>query len=258
MTSSNEKASDENVEYTPPPKKTYPDEKGELWGHDLYPERRGSKKSSVMKTLLMKEGDENIGKYHCEKKVYTCLKKHPVVKLMMGALRASGCPIDIRRHITCEVCDKSVTGGYDPELNQIVVCQNTAKIEGIIGSVLSHEMIHMFDYCRNNLDFKNLDHLACTEVRAANLTYCSFMSAFIDGDASWFNLRKRHQECVKRRALLSVLAARGVTPDEAKAAVDRVFERCYNDMEPVGRRIRSSTDDMQKALFEGSLFGYDL
>lgn len=37
----------------------------------------------------------------------------------MGALKASGCEIDIRRHISCEVCDHSVTGGYDPFLNQV-------------------------------------------------------------------------------------------------------------------------------------------
>lgn len=27
--------------------------------------------------------------------------------------------MDIRRHISCEVCDISVSGGYDPELNQV-------------------------------------------------------------------------------------------------------------------------------------------
>lgn len=115
----------------------------------------------------------------------------------------------------------------------------------------------MFDYCRNNLDFKNLDHLACTEVRAANLTYCSFMSSWIDGDAAPWDMKQKHQECVKRRAMLSVLAARGVTIEEATAAVERVFNKCYNDMEPIGRRIKRGTDDMDKALYEAPLFGYD-
>ncbi|XP_063972799.1 mitochondrial inner membrane protease ATP23 homolog [Diachasmimorpha longicaudata] len=257
-TPNNEKPNTKNSVYTPPPTKTYPDEHGELYGHDLYPERRGFKPRSIVKTVFLKEGEENIQKYHCERMLYNCVKKHPIVKLMMAALKSSGCPVDIRRHMTCEMCDQSVTGGYDPELNQIVVCQNTARIETMISSVLSHEMIHMFDYCRNNLDFKKLDHLACTEIRAANLTYCSFLSAFFDGDASWFNLKQKHRECVKRRATLSVLAARGVTPEEAAAAVDRVFDKCYNDMEPIGRRIRKSTDDMEKALYEGSLYGYDL
>lgn len=51
---------------------------------------------------------------------------------MMGALRSSGCPIDLRRHISCEVCDESVSGGYDPITNQIVVCQNMARGQGMV------------------------------------------------------------------------------------------------------------------------------
>jgi hypothetical protein len=27
--------------------------------------------------------------------------------------------IDLRRHIACEVCDIKVSGGYDPQLNQV-------------------------------------------------------------------------------------------------------------------------------------------
>lgn len=76
---------------------------------------------------------------------------------------------------------------------QIVVCQNTARSESIVGGVMIHEMIHMFDYCRNELDFKNIDHLACTEIRAANLTHCSFMSAWVQGSASPLNIKKQHQ-----------------------------------------------------------------
>ena len=29
---------------------------------------------------------------------------------------------------------------------------------------LTHELIHAFDYCRADIDFNNLDHIACTEV----------------------------------------------------------------------------------------------
>ena len=76
---------------------------------------------------------------------------------------------------------------------QVVVCQNVARNKGMVQGVLTHEMIHMFDYCRNALDFKNVDHLACTEVRAANLTHCSFMSAWQQGDASPFRVQQQHQ-----------------------------------------------------------------
>lgn len=127
---------------------------------------------------------------------------------MMGALKSSGCEIDIRRHISCEACDVTVTGGYDPILNQIVICQNNATNEGVVQGVLAHEMIHMFDYCRNDLDFKNIDHLACTEIRAANLTHCSFLSSIMQLDSSALNIKSTHQNCVKTKALASVLAVR--------------------------------------------------
>jgi inner membrane protease ATP23 len=203
-----------------------------------------------------KEGTEATDKYKCEKNVYKCVMNSPLVKLMMGALKSSGCGIDIRRHISCEVCDYSVSGGYDPLLNQIVVCQNVAKNEGLVQGVLTHEMIHMFDYCNNDLDFKNIDHLACTEIRAANLTHCSFVSAMIQGDASIFRIKKAHQECVKTKALCSVLAVRKVTAEEGLAAIERVFPKCYNDLEPIGRRIRRNSTDAQRAYLDASYHGY--
>lgn len=101
-------------------------------GYDLYPERRGEKSErNWAKVLIGMEGKENITKLKCERNVYSCIKNSPLIKLMMGALKSSGCEIDIRRHISCEVCDTSVSGGYDPVMNQVVVCQNIAQSEGL-------------------------------------------------------------------------------------------------------------------------------
>ncbi|XP_055383106.1 mitochondrial inner membrane protease ATP23 homolog [Condylostylus longicornis] len=231
---------------------------GKEWGYDLYPERRGETfKPSWGRVLLGLEGRETTDKIRCERNVFWCVKNSPLVKLMMGALKSSGCPIDIRRHISCEVCDTTVTGGYDPVNNQIVVCQNMARNEGMVQGVLTHEMIHMFDYCNNDLDFKNIDHLACTEIRAANLAHCSFFSAMAQGDASFFNIKEAHQNCVKTKALNSVLAVRNVTRNEAIDAVERVFPKCYADLEPIGRRIRRNSSDMHRAYLEAPLYGYD-
>jgi inner membrane protease ATP23 len=221
------------------------------WGYELYPERRGDKlERNWAKLLVGMEGKENITKLKCERNVYNCVKNSPLIKLMMGALKSSGCEIDIRRHISCEVCDTSVSGGYDPLMNQVVVCQNIAQNEGMVQGVLAHEMIHMFDYCRNELDFKNIDHLACTEIRAANLTHCSFMSSWSQGDSSPFNIKETHQNCVKTKALASVLAVRKVSTEEAIQAVERVFPKCYNDLEPIGRRLRRNSTDMHRAYRE--------
>lgn len=164
-------------------------------------------------------------------------------------------PVDIRRHISCEQCDSSVTGGYDPETNQVVICQNNVGRHHVQG-ILTHEMIHMFDYCTNNLDFKNIEHLACTEIRAANLAHCSFLSAYAQVDADFFNIKKKHQECVKSKAYHSILAVRNISKEEAVSVIEKVFPKCYNDMEPIGRRIRRNSADIDRAYEEGKLFGY--
>lgn len=229
------------------------------WGYDLYPERKGEKYKPAWRNVLFGgQGKEGYDKMKCERNVYKCIKNSPIVKLMMGALKSSGCAIDIRRHIACEYCDNTVSGGYDPQLNQIVICQNTARKEGIVQGILAHEMLHMFDYCNNKLDFKNIDHLACTEIRAANLTHCSFLSACSQGDASLFNIKKRHEECVKSKAMFSILAVRKVTREQAMEVINRVFPKCYADLEPIGRRIRRNSGDMQKAYFEGTMYGYEI
>lgn len=91
------------------------------WGYDLYPDRRKSTKNATISDYLQGKGKENIEKIKCERNVYKCIKESPLVKLMMGALKASGCAVDIRRHISCEECAPAVSGGYDPILNQVSV-----------------------------------------------------------------------------------------------------------------------------------------
>nr|CAG4650450.1 EOG090X0CKN [Sida crystallina] len=228
------------------------------WGYDLYPERRGETPTPKWwQMAFFGEGRTSVEKTHCERNVYNCFQNSPLVKLMYKALKASGCEIDLRRHIACEVCDVKVSGGFDPQLNQIVVCQNVARSEGLVQGVLVHEMIHMFDYCRHEMDFKDIHHLACTEIRAANLTHCSFMSAWAQGDASPVNIKAQHAACVKTKAAASVIAVRKVSEAEARAAVDHVFNRCYNDLEPIGRRVRRNSQDMIRAFNERSNYGYD-
>lgn len=77
--------------------------------------------------------------------------------------------IDVTRHIVCENCAEEVTGGYDTVNNQIIVCQNRVYTEEMTQAVISHELIHMFDYCRAKMDFGDLEHIACSEVSQNNI-----------------------------------------------------------------------------------------
>lgn len=49
---------------------------------------------------------------------------------------------------------------------------------------------------------------------------------------------------------------RNITEEKAKEVVDKVFVKCYNDMEPVGRRPRKDTRDSERSLIEGHQYGY--
>lgn len=66
------------------------EKKDEKWGYDLYPERKKLFQSSVAKILKLEEGREQFDKFKCEENVYECVKKSPLVKIMMGALKSAG------------------------------------------------------------------------------------------------------------------------------------------------------------------------
>ncbi|XP_066524581.1 mitochondrial inner membrane protease ATP23 homolog isoform X2 [Hoplias malabaricus] len=107
--------------------------------------------------------------------------------------------------------------------------------------VVTHELIHAFDHCRAHVDwFNNFKHLACSEIRAANLSGdCSFTNEL---SRFHFGLKEHHQECVRGRALRSILAVRKVSREEAEKVVDEVFDSCFNDHTPFGRIPHSKKD----------------
>lgn len=104
------------------PQTKIPSEDYSNWGYDLYPDRTKHDKKRNVSDYIFGRGREPIEKIRCERNVYQCIKTSPLVKLMMGALKNSGCAIDIRRHISCEECADGVSGGYDPILNQVICC----------------------------------------------------------------------------------------------------------------------------------------
>lgn len=49
----------------------------------------------------------------------------------------------------------------------------------------------------------------------------------------------------------------GVTKREARIAVNSVFQKCYNDLEPIGRRCRRKSRDPERAYLDRYKYGYD-
>ncbi|KAK3780846.1 hypothetical protein RRG08_059489 [Elysia crispata] len=219
----------------------------EDYGYYFYPEREAKKEKSYFERVLSRDDATN---FKCRLNVQTCLENNPMVKLMVGALSSHGCPVDMKRHISCEPCLAKVSGGFDPKTMQVVLCQNNIQNKDVCCNVLAHELLHAFDFCRAKVDFENLRHLACTEIRAANMNHCSLAAAYAIGEASLFGVKQRHELCVKNKALQSVLLVRNVSKEEAMIAVDEVFDRCYRDTEPYGRRCFKSMPRAKRALDE--------
>ncbi|KAL0272177.1 UNVERIFIED_CONTAM: hypothetical protein PYX00_005256 [Menopon gallinae] len=225
--------------------------------YDLYPERRDENtEKSFLEKFKKLPSKALLHKEKCEANIIRALKTNPMVRLLVQALESAGCPVKFGRHICCEECDVRVTGGYDVEWNQIVVCQNSYKSRKIPEVTLIHELIHMFDYCVNHIDFNKNEHLACTEIRAANLSHCSFLSSLMLKQSSLFNIKETHQNCVKMKATQSMMVAKNMDFETALGEVLKVFDKCYNDLEPIGRRVRRSSCDPLLSYKEGKHYGY--
>jgi len=109
---------------------------------------------------------------NCERLTVLSVESSPFVRLMTSALRNAGCNFNISRHISCEACGKGMAGGYDRKTNQIVLCTDYCQDIERVTATLSHELVHMYDHCTTTINFGDINHLACTEVRAANLVDC--------------------------------------------------------------------------------------
>ena len=111
----------------------------------------------------------------------------------------------------------------------IILCEDKFVDRQTFDNTIIHELVHAYDACRAKLDWKNCEHHACTEIRAAALSgECAMTRELHRGK---YNIRAGHQECVKRRAATS-LAVNEHCKDTCSSAVEAAFLQCYNDVAP--------------------------
>ena len=66
--------------------------------------------------------------------------------------------------------DSPHKAGYSPKHNVVWVCSNLIFNPFEFRRLVAHELIHAFDFARAKIDATNLNHVACSEVRAHNLS----------------------------------------------------------------------------------------
>ena len=91
--------------------------------NDLYPERRGAELTPSAFQRATGAGHPRSLKVQCERDCVYNLENMPMVGHMLAALRTAGCPLDMARHVSCDMCmgGKQIehAGGYDPATNQV-------------------------------------------------------------------------------------------------------------------------------------------
>lgn len=149
---------------------------------------------------------------------------------MLKALKRLNCGMEPDQ-IKCLDCSAQQSGGFHPD-EGIMLCANKHLSQKTLDNTLSHELTHVWDHCRFNVDWHNLRHHACSEIRASSLSgECRWTKELWHGNIESF--AKHHQECVKRRAILSVSSNPNCKDrEQATLVVNQVFDSCFRDTRP--------------------------
>ncbi|CAI5461675.1 unnamed protein product [Closterium sp. Yama58-4] len=205
-----------------------------------------------------------------ERMLKRCLRWNPTVRFLRESLERAGCAVS-DDFFTARRCDEQAGGGFMPG-EGVVVCANHVGGQDEVDVVVAHELVHALDHCRaKNLHWPDLQHHACSEIRAANLSGACHMHRELATRGSDFVFRNGHPQCVRRKAQLSVAmnpfcsdapptsatattasgsSANGSSSGSeapsnssssaacmarARAAVDAVWDVCYHDTTPFHR-----------------------
>ncbi|KAE8447922.1 Mitochondrial inner membrane protease atp23 [Mollisiaceae sp. DMI_Dod_QoI] len=122
-------------------------------------------------------------------------------------------------------------GGFSPD-HGILLCANEMRDRKHLEDTLAHEMVHAWDHLRWKLDWADLRHAACSEIRASSLSgECRWMREF--WTRSNWTLTQQHQNCVRARAVKSLMNRPSCKDDvQAVKVVNEVWDSCFSDTRP--------------------------
>ena len=196
------------------------------------PETMAGIRQDLFPSDLEQDDKENIA---CIRKISQSWKSlHP--DFITDAMSDLGCPFSIRR-VICQKCPEinTLASGYDSKNRRIVMCsEKVSRIrQEYVDLALSHALIHAYDDCRANVDWNNVEHLACSEVRATMLSMeCTRklqkkrgFHAYKTGDI---------EHCIKSHTFAG-LKMMGIGEPAARRIIEKVYTPCFNDTAPYER-----------------------
>jgi len=109
----------------------------------------------------------------------------------------------------------------------IVVCQNRLSKGSRVDQqhemeeILTHELVHVYDVRQLQLDLRDCENLAYSEVRAARQAECSTLV-----DTSWYPYQSW---CIRQKSLT---ATHNLFPQTGRQCINRVFDKAMADTRP--------------------------
>ena len=94
----------------------------------------------------------------------------PAVVFMMKHLKLTGADVS-SDDIVCAPCDFTRAGGFSPEAGAVVLCQGKFMNKRHMEDTIVHELVHMYDHAKFKVDWNNLRHHACSEVRITSFLW---------------------------------------------------------------------------------------
>ena len=153
------------------------------------------------------------------------------------------------KNFPCNYCVDMKSGGFNPDYG-MELCANKLMSQNHQEETMAHgmgyiqspfwiplrlsltEMMHVYDHLRFQVDWDNLRHAACSEIRASALSgECRFIQQFWR-NGQW-KVNKGYQDCVRRRSILSMVARPNCKDDvQAAKVVNEVWDSCLSDTRP--------------------------
>ena len=185
--------------------------------------------------------DSSPSMARCTALVERVLAASPRVATLLKKVEGAGCPFS-GPPIVCEDVFRGapVTGSYDTMQHRVILnpaVPPAAMTAAEWARTSAHELVHAFDVCRARVKTDDCLHLACTEIRAANLSGdCDFLVELqrAPGALLGGGVGAAQQRCVRRRAETSVAmhAACAAREGGAAQAVREAWAPCYGDHAP--------------------------
>ncbi|ANQ09529.1 Uncharacterized protein PCOAH_00047010 [Plasmodium coatneyi] len=136
--------------------------------------------------------------------------------------------------------ESNYVGGYNPINNTIWICSNNIKNYYKLKYILTHELIHAFDFARANIDMYNCHHIACSEIRAYNMSnQCSYFNSkyFSPNHDVFTNFKSPSiratpkNKCIYNNVYSSLNQYKPCT-NNTHQFINDVFEKCLHDYWP--------------------------